>query len=253
MASEVVAPTIDPLAGVEPAPLSSHRAAAGDVARDMESIFGSAPAHAAPPPPRRSARRDAAPPEARGSRLAAVGGLAAAAFLGVAAGAFLMTDHAPTGPKPPLRALPVEIAQARAAPAPGPIEPLPLPQSLQAATPPGAAPVEAPPQVRPARVRASRHVTRGCCGYVQMAAADRRLRAAYAEAVRAGAPRPLLVSYRDRWAEVRRQGAHEPRRLVEGYGALAAGLDHAAAEARAHSRRYADRRGWRPRYAPWWS
>lgn len=251
MASDIAAPLIHPEGDLEPSPLSAQRAAAGAVARDLEAIFGASPAPEAERPPPRSSRRDTAAAEPRGSRLAALGGLAAAAFLGVAAGAFLMTDHAPGSAKALPHALPVEIAAAKPAPAPGPIDPL----AGQAAP----AAIEAAPAVAtPLPVARSlpsprRHAARACCGYVQMAAADRRLRAAYAEAVRAGAPRPLLVTYRDRWAEVRRRGAHEPRRLVEGYSALARELDRAAAEARAHPRRYAERRSWRPRYAPWWS
>jgi hypothetical protein len=63
-----------------------------------------------------------------------------------------------------------------------------------------------------------------------------------------------MVSYRDRWEGLRLSRAHQPRRLVAGYGALARDLDRAAA--RSHSgaapRRYAQR-SWRSRYAPWWS
>jgi hypothetical protein len=60
-------------------------------------------------------------------------------------------------------------------------------------------------------------------------AADRRLRRAYAAAVRAGVSRSILVAARDRWSATRRA---EPSRVVAVYGALAGDL-----ERRAHRRR----------------
>lgn len=248
-----------PLESLEPSLLAARRAESRAVAADLESIFGPPPADAesAPRPAGRGGPEHPviAP---RGSRLGVAGALAAAAFLGVAAGAFVMTASGDVRPKPPAErpALRVELAQAPGPPSPGPIDPRPL-QTL--APQPAAAPIAVAQPVAqvsaPVR-RAARKAPVPCCSYAQMAAADRRLRRAYSGAVRAGAPRLLLVSYRDQWETLRRKGARDPRGLVTGYRRLASDLDRAAARARSSRygpSRVAARSPWRPRYAPWWS
>lgn len=247
--TDIAAPRPEPIEALEPPPLAARRAEAREVSTDLEAIFGTASPSAgaaAARAPRRQVGGPAPPPPA--TWLAKLGGLAAAACLGLAGGAYITrTSTRLVPPAQPTRAIPVEIAQV-AQPEPGPIDPLvtldPQPQ------------VTAAPVVRKAHAARPRHSSPlmrrhevRCCASSDMSSADRRLRRAYSAAVRAGVPRPILVSYRDRWASVRRERAHQPRRLIEGYGRLASGLDRAAARARGHrpqaSRRYASGWPWR--------
>jgi hypothetical protein len=64
--------------------------------------------------------------------------------------------------------------------------------------------------------------------------ADRRLRHAYRNAVRAGVPRPALVSYRNRWAELRRGAGRNPARTAQDYRKLEMALSRAARPKAAH-------------------
>ena len=76
---------------------------------------------------------------------------------------------------------------------------------------------------------------RQTCFHAQVMAADRRLRRAYARAGDAGVSRPAMVSYRNRWAALRRQAIRDPGRVIAGYGAMATELSR---EARLAERRY---------------
>ena len=51
--------------------------------------------------------------------------------------------------------------------------------------------------------------------------ADRHLRDIYANAIRRGVPQAVLVDYRDRWIELLDTETDDPRRLIQGYVALA--------------------------------
>jgi hypothetical protein len=248
--ADMRAERIDPAAR-RPAP------ARAEVSADLEAIFGRAPAGApaARPRPRRRMDPD---PGSRAPPLAALGGLAAAACLGVAGGALLMTGTAGTPrsaePRP---TLPVEVAQvAPAAATAPPMDPFATVGAAPAAKPPALHRADAPKRRARSHAAPPRRDA-ACCAYADVQTADRRLRQAYSAAIRAGVSRPTLVSYRDRWAELRRRHAHEPRRLVTGYGALASDLHQATARALRRPpeqrQRYASRRPWRPRYAPWWS
>jgi len=68
--------------------------------------------------------------------------------------------------------------------------------------------------------------------------ADRELRQAYRHAVRAGVSRSVLRSYREEWADLRSDAAHDPRRMITGYQRMAHELS-----ARTHRRgqRWANR------------
>jgi hypothetical protein len=219
------------------------------VSEDLEAIFGrSAPALSRPARPRaagvaRAPHGEETHPPRRLSA-ASLGALAAAALAGIAAGSLLVKSPAPTPAKASSHpaALPVEMA--------APIE---TPQASDAALAAAAAPpmeTRAPPLVRARTVRhkaaAAPH------SYAQVVAADRRLRAAYGAAIRAGAPRAVLISDRDRWASLRRRAAHDPVRLVAGYNALARDLDRAAARNRARPVRTAIHGRFRPRFPAWW-
>jgi hypothetical protein len=241
----------------EPAAERSSRA--GAVSSDLEAIFGhTAPAETAAPRARRIgvARRGGGPEAARPRlTLAGVGGVAAAALVGIAAGSLLVR-----APHPPRTATAV-AASAPPLPAIGPapaslpvemVPPLQAPQAaataLAAATPP--AQVKA---ARPIRARAVRKpkAVRGCCSYAQVQAADQRLRTAYADAVQAGVSRGEIGAARDRWSTTRRWSAHDPIRLVADYGDIADDLNRAAARARVHPARERYARV-QPRYAAWW-
>lgn len=218
------------------------------VSADLEAIFGR------PPPASGAARRRAASvPKAPGvsqahglRRLSAasLGALAAAALAGIAAGSLLTgaPGRTPAMQAPRPAALPVEM-----------LPPLQTPQAADAAL---AAVAMAPVETHAAPISASRtaptprHAARPHT-YAQAIAADRRLRAAYAAAIRAGAPRALLVEDRDRWASLRRRAAHDPVRLTAGYDAIARDLDQAAARSHARPVRTAVHR-FRPRYPAWW-
>jgi hypothetical protein len=230
------------------------------VSADLEAIFGRPVTAPEPPAPaaRAAGSREAgaAPPVSRlGHRLggASLAALGVAALVGVAAGA-LMTP-APKPPAAPQAAshparLPVEVAPAaKVAPK--------LPRAADAALArPQAAPPKAPaarsaatpsPR-RHAKARPSHHAD----GYGELKAADRRLRRAYAAAIRAGAPRSLIIAKHDRWDRLRRHEADHPARLAAAYRDLAHDLDRAAASARKHPQANHRRSLFHPRFATWW-
>ena len=202
---------------------------ARSVADDLEAILP--PAQSAPPARSRlrlGAGGSPSPraPERRAGRL---GALLAVALLGVSAGALLahLPARSPPPPRPPL-ALPQPEAFAPA---------LALRPAIAAAPPPArVAPVQAPPARRPAvqapasRAHAAPQVcgAHRRCGRVDVMAADRRLRSAYAAAVRAGVARPVLASYRTRWARLRPRAPTDPARVVVGYRGMASDLERLA-------------------------
>lgn len=208
----------DPLATAE----RTGRARA--VQADLETIFGeSAPGSARPPG---AARIDRRPREASARRrlsAASLGAVAAAALAGLAAGTLLVRSPKPT-PAPPAKAhpaaLPVEIAP-----------PVQTPQAADAALAHAAPPahlVRAPAaRVQPVAKAAPRARVLHS-GHASARAADRRLRAAYAHAIRAGVPRALLAEDHERWTSARRRFANDPARLVAAYDSLARDLDRAA-------------------------
>jgi len=216
---------------------AARMALAREVASDLGGIFAEAPAAAHGPAKARPVAIERRAGAAVGRlSLAGVGAMAAAAFVGLAAGSALVSAHpglgpsraAPTSP-PAAVAVPhyddsVEVASARA-------------RADARATP--SAPAARPEPARPVRrgaepVRLAR--ADGCqrarCSRAEVMAADRRLRVAYSRAIRAGVPRPVLVSYRDRWARLRWQAADRPQRLVDGYLQLSSGLSREAARSR---------------------
>jgi hypothetical protein len=237
------------LAGRDPTGSNERRDRARAVSSDLEAIFGEPHATTAEHRARRVARNPRRAEAERPRRLSAasLGGLAAAALAGLAVGAILMkpADKAAAPPAPRPAALPVEITA-----------PLQTPQAADAALAAAApVPVAAAPALTTASasVRRALRPRRAGASYAQMQAADRRLRAAYAAAIRAGAPRAILIENRDRWASLRRRAAHDPARLVAGYGDIARDLDRAAARGRPHTIRASERRSrFKPRFRAWW-
>jgi hypothetical protein len=251
MASDTASELLSPPPDARAAEGRAQRTRA--VSADLEAIFGRPVATAEPPAP--AARVAFAPQTAARRRLpaASLAALGAAALVGVAAGALLTPPPkhpaaAPAASHP--AALPVEIA-----PAPKVVATVPHAADAALAQPRLKPAAEAPrPAARPAPAP-RRHVARARAGrhgdaYAELKAADRRLRGAYAAAIRAGAPRSVIVDKRDRWDRLRRREAEHPARLAAAYRDLAHDLDRAAASAH---RRPAHRRSlFHPRFAPWW-
>ncbi|THD77755.1 MAG: hypothetical protein E7812_13435 [Phenylobacterium sp.] len=212
MASDFAFPLQDPSAAAE------RTGRARSVSADLEAIFGEpAPAAGRLPGAARVERGPrTAPPGAIRGRLpaASLGAIGAAALIGLAAGALLVKPPRPPGASH-AGALPVEM-----------VAPVQTPQASDAAL---AAPVATPAPMRPAPPQAASQAPASHGSFAGPQAADRRLRAAYAHAIRAGVPRALLAEDRDRWASARRRYAHDPARLEAAYNVLARDLDRSAA------------------------
>ncbi|HVI33063.1 hypothetical protein [Phenylobacterium sp.] len=224
-----------------PAPLPDRRELSRTVRADLEEIFQPV----SPAPAGRSPRvrifvgRSA---EARERSPARWGALAAAAFVGLAAGALIVKppDFRPSAPaaSPP----PAALTVASLAPTPTPAPP--ATRAIAWPEPPVATPAKAEPAPvkaaapRTARPKPAKAVTRkggsrceglrgdnrARCAYPSVIAADRRLRQAYASATRAGVPRATLVSYRNRWASLRHRADSDPGRVIAGYQDMAGDL-----------------------------
>jgi hypothetical protein len=207
---------------------------ARSVAEDLEAIL-SAAGPRAPVRRRISFPSRGAPAGAARSRdrhVGRLGALAAVAFLGVAAGALAtrLPGFAPARAPEPAAPAAQQLQLTVAAPAPAP--------AAVAAEPVAVAPtpVRAERPVRPRSPRPQRaalHSETLCgadrhCSHREVLAADRRLRRAYAAAVRSGVARPVLVDYRDRWSSLRRRAPAEPARVVSGYRRMARDLERLA-------------------------
>jgi hypothetical protein len=149
--------------------------------------------------------------------VATLGVIAAAGLIGLSLGAMIARS-------PP--AHPATAAVVTNAP-----PPWPEPQLLEASL--------APPASRGLPRRAGDGGPRAACAprcsHTDLMAADRRLRAAYSRAVRAGVPRRVLVAYRNRWADLRHDAVWRPSRVASGYGAMAGDLNRMAQRRRAHA------------------
>jgi hypothetical protein len=219
------------------------------VSRELAVLFEGADlasADAADPPRQaklRSMRRSAAPSE---RRFAAVGGVVAAALAGVAAGALLGRAHPghPGRPAAPAQAPPAAQAVAQAPTSSwddamivyAPSRPAAKPAAdVRAASARAAKPSRAAsrPKAAKARQTSSRCADLGRHGRVtcqrrMLRAADGNLRRAYAQAVRARAPRAVLLRYRNDWAQLRRQAARRPEQTAAAYDRLARDLGREA-------------------------
>lgn len=236
------------------APADPGRAARRELARavsaDLEGIFRPA-APAAPDSPRQGRVRSfaAAGAGARERRPARIGALVATALAGLALGAVVANPPRIGGPKP--QPEPTRVA-AIAVP---PVNP---PPALVTQPPPTVAPAPRPapaavqkasvkPKPKPARAAPARQTARSSdgyrcadlrgdaearCAYPAVLAADRRLRDAYRQAVRAGVPRSTLVSYRSRWASLRHRADDQPERVIRGYREMAQDLTRLARDVR---------------------
>jgi hypothetical protein len=236
-------------------PAAERVVRAHEVSADLEAIFGQA---VQPPVAEARARAQAptrrvGPREAsRRNKLAGVGVVSAAALAGVAIGSLLarVPQFART-PAPAASAPQPEPAHLTSLP----VQPLPPLENTQAVDEPlVASPAPTPPKAKPRVVRAHARTARpprashACCSYAQVQAADRRLREAYAVAVRKGVPRSEIVTAHNRWSAARRRAARDPVRLIDDYRDITDDLN------RASNRTYARSDGGRfqPRYAAWW-
>ena len=138
------------------------------------------------------------------------------------ASAFAIAYSAPAGPETPAPASPtrqmVSIVTAAAAPA------APAP-SVAGSERVGPVSGDAPFQPEAGKIRARSHLASSRRpGHGDLFLADRQLRRAYARAVSAGVPRPILVDYRNRWADLRDEASWRPDRVAVGYRAMAGDL-----------------------------
>ena len=225
------------------------------VATDMERVFaGFRPAEPVAPAADTSGETDTVaavpPPPRRGGRLGMAIGLGAMAVVGATlATGYSYRDSlpqiarpAPPAPAPvpaPRPAAPpaepprVKLVQPEAS-APPPAEPVPAETPAPVAKPPSPKRATAPtkaarddgPRVLYRPASSSDCTTldrweRAWCMHPEILAADRRLRAAYDAAARAGVPADKLRRDRREWERLRRLSSNDPARLVAGYDALA--------------------------------
>ncbi|WP_310538678.1 hypothetical protein [Phenylobacterium sp.] len=223
------------------------------VARDVEAIFaplspGASEANRGlPPAGQRQARADDTTSVRRAARIGgAVAGIVVVATLGMVWVKPALDERSRTRAAESV----VPLAPA-ASPGGAPTRPPTAPESIYVppvvALPLTTAPTGKPaePSARASNPRNAAAKDLGCrglagqrrqaCFHAQVMSADRRLRRAYARAADARVARPIMVSYRNRWAGLRRQAIRDPARVVAGYSAMAAELRR---EAQRAERRY---------------
>jgi hypothetical protein len=141
-----------------------------------------------------------------------LGAVAAVVLAGLSAGAVLMSQRS----APP-------VAQAAPPPITAPVSSA-SPPAIVAVTSQGpdqtAAPALRPLIKASAPPRRAVHAARTRPSHAELMVADRRLRRAYARAVNAGVPRPILADYRNRWDDLRHEASWRPERVRVGYDAM---------------------------------
>ncbi|RAK60743.1 hypothetical protein DJ021_13460 [Phenylobacterium hankyongense] len=209
---------------------------------ELEQIFSEVVAAPADPPPRaRGGSRVrtilAASHGRRAGRVATLGGLCAAALVGVSFGSVVVKSpafqpaHAAVAATATPARQPISTANADAPEAAAVGRSLPWPTPAFEAGPPvqRAAVRPAGSQLAPRKAVARspawkcRRLKGGAlarCAYPTVIAADRRLRTAYASASRAGVSRSVLVSYRSAWADLRPRASRDPGHVIDRYDTL---------------------------------
>lgn len=138
-------------------------------------------------------------------------------------------------------------APAAAAIEPTVVTPAPVKSQPPAKPPAAAAITEAkPPNVEPAAQTGGPpqaaaecegdRLERAWCMRHDILEADRRLRGAYAEAIRQGVERRFLVAHQRRWTRLRNLAAQDPSGVLEGYAELAGDLERLSIHGRAANR-----------------
>lgn len=232
---------------------------ARSVAEELGPIFAATAQDAAGG---RRSRVHALGPKAprRGLPIATLGAVFAAGVVGLSLGGVVAHRGGPSEAPVASRPSGPPIRVAEAAPLPSP---LPLLAPVPAA-PPQVARTEQPrvhdhvqlrqahatrrhavhkPRLYTAHVRTCAGADRderAWCSHRAVMAADDRLRRAYHTAERAGVSRPVLASYRDRWADLRHRAVSDPDEVVSGYSEMASDLSRMAGS----HRRSGARHGW---------
>ena len=209
---------------------ASRRPLHAAVDQELRAIFAEAPATAA----RREAAVESVSARVRPPPL--LGWLGAVVGLSLVAVAVATLAAPESKPADPPVAAPMTAPSSDLSPG---LVPDPAPQ--QRAAPPRSAPprsaqtasrILATPQ---SAQRAQRATAGGCegargdvrarCLYPAVMRADRQLRDAYDRATRNGVPRSVMVSYRDRWSDMRRDARRDPDRVIAAYRRMATELD----------------------------
>lgn len=116
---------------------------------------------------------------------------------------------------------------------PAPTQAVEATEPKPAPTEPAAQPDEAP---QAAKTCEGDRLERAWCMRHDILEADRRLRGAYAEAIRQGVERKFLVAHQRRWTRLRNLAAQDPNGVLEGYAELAGDLERLSVHGRAANR-----------------
>ena len=220
----------DPSARPEP----PERRGPSSVSADLAAIFAEPPTGVAGP----GASKVRAVVGRRGRlSFATLGSIAAAALVGLTGGALLSRPKAdaprPSTPATPAPTLPVQVADGPTVTLPTAHEgPIPVLDN---------APLMPKPALHKAGLRRNKANVHRHGVRPDLMAADRRLRAAYSHAVRAGVPRHILAAYRNRWEDLRQDATWRPQRVAAGYGEMTEDLErmskrpHGRSAARPHT------------------
>ena len=209
----------------------AHAAAGFDdpppsVGAELDAIFAVLPRLSTP----QKEQVAAAPPPRRTPVRWIWAALLIIAALLLAAGSVAFLAHTSRAPLPQTR--PRSYPPQAIAPMPAATPPIEQAQPAPAETPPASAPesrpepirhrVAPPRSTRPARRhgRCAAGATSAWCLRGAVVAADDRLRAAYATAIRAGVDHRTLEGVRSDWSRLRRRANKDPESLIRGYGLL---------------------------------
>lgn len=142
----------------------------------------------------------------------------------------------------PLPTRPVTVATAGAKATPPTVEPTNAAESIMEAEKPAEAKAPTPiadkdePADSAASDCAGDRLERAWCMRPDILEADRRLRLAYAEAIRQGVERRFLIQHQRRWTRLRTLAPRDPDGVLEGYADLAGALERLSVNGRAADR-----------------
>ncbi len=178
-------------------------------------------------------RIDPAAPRPARVPAARLGVLGAVILSGISAAAVLLPQHNAVSSSGQPQAAVAAVTRVR----PSDLSSLHLAANAQVQPQPVAAPVVRPMRVKSAPPHNRSHArVAGRPSFDDLMVADQRLRRAYGRAISAGVPRPVLVDYHNRWADLRQEASWQPERVRLGYNAMAADLTRMSAS---HRRRRA--------------
>jgi hypothetical protein len=206
------------------------------VDEELEAIFAALPPSHVAPGSAASPVTSVRPREGAARHVSRWGAAAAGLLLLAAVGAGFVRREA--NPPPPV--LQPQIVSAELAPQALP-EPLVLARRVEPPPPKPALTKVAQSQPRPrTRATARREVGQarsGCaryrgealarCLWPDVMQADRELRRAYDRAARDGVARSMMVSFRNRWSDLRHDARREPEKVITAYRRMTSDLDGA--------------------------